>query len=96
MKKEKLLKLIGRIGFDLLVLASVFLLPFWATIIFSILGLILFDKYFEFVLFILFIDLLFGGQSSGFFEFRYTLTVGSIILFILNLIIRNRLLFINK
>lgn len=80
-----------RAVYDLLVLISVFFLPFWITAILLIAGTILFPWFIELFFFSVLVDRLFGIPELRFFNFQYVVTVFALILFVIYQLIRPRL-----
>ncbi len=74
-----------RIILDILLFLSIFILPFWLTVILALICLFLFDSFYEILPVFLFIDLLYGTNESRYFGF----TLVSLVLALLLVVITN-------
>lgn len=70
-----------RIIFSLALFSAMFFLPFYFLIILAIIGLFLFQKYYEALFILLFADLLFGTKQSAFLNVVYVYSIIGIFLF---------------
>jgi hypothetical protein len=85
-----------RIIFDILLLISVIVCPWWFTVIFAIATLYLFKSFNEVIFFALIMDILYGQISSTFYWSDYKFTVFFIIILITSFFIKKYLKFYNK
>lgn len=70
-----------RIVFNVCLLASLVLLPWWFTVILTVIGIFLLFPFFESVCVGLAIDVLFGSGQGGVFEaYPFTISIGVIFL----------------
>ena len=70
-----------RIIFSIALFSMMFFLPFYFLIIFAIIGLFLFKRYYEALIILLFADLLFGTKQSYFLDVVYMYSILGIVLF---------------
>lgn len=80
-----------RVVFDLILIVSVFFLPFWITAILLVAGTVLFPWFVELFFFSLLVDLVFGVPELRFFNFQYIVTLFAAVIFIIYQLIRPRL-----
>lgn len=82
-----------RIFFSILVLFSLLFLPFWISIALTILGITYFDFYFEGVILIFLLDLLYGVKEVRFFNLTLLATIIILIFFLLKEIFKKKFKF---
>lgn len=84
-----------RILFDIALILSTLLLPWWFTCALTLLGVFLFLPFFESVIVGFVLDVLFGGGQGGVFEaYPFTISIG--IVFLLSFWITEHLTLSNR
>lgn len=81
-----------RVFFDILLCLAVFLLPWWATLILSIIGLFLFTKFYEFLVFSIIIYLLSSVPTPTFINSSFFVYLSIIIFYLLVQYLRSRII----
>ena len=84
--------LLKRIITDVLLLVSLFVLPWWITLFVAFLLIFYFKLYFESIILAFFLDLLYSPIN---FSGVYLLTIFTIILFIIIEVLKNKLFFVS-
>jgi len=88
--------MIKRIIFDILLLLSAIVCPWWFTGIFSIVVLYYFRTFNEIILFGLIMDILYGRLSATFHWWDYKFTLFFLILLLSSIFIKKRLKFYSR
>ena len=83
----------GRFSVDLLLILSVFLLPWWLTLLFACLFFFVFDRFVELFALALLIDLLYGYQTPHFGNSAFMLSLLAVPLYALLSVVRHRMRF---
>lgn len=67
---------VRRALFGIALFLSILVAPFWVTLVLSVLGVILFESYFESIIASLIVDSIFGFSGSGLWsvQFGYSIT----------------------
>ena len=81
-----------RITADLILLLSIFYLPFWFTVIFSFVSVLYFKNYYEFIIAYFVIDSIYGTKEPKFFNLEYVLTLLAIIIFLVTSYVKSKML----
>lgn len=70
----------NRVIFDIFLFLSVFLLPWWVVLVLSLVGIFIFDQYYESVVAMILLQVLYSGLSSRVISstFYYPLIVISV------------------
>jgi hypothetical protein len=88
--------MLKRIVFDILILISAIVCPWWFTALFSIAILYYLKTFNEIILFGLVMDILYGRVSANFHFWDYRFTLFFLILLLTSFIIKKRLKFYNR
>jgi len=88
--------MLKRIIFDILLLISVIICPWWFTALFLVAVLYYLKSFTEIVLFGLIMDILYGGISTNFHFGDYRFTIFFFIILITSFYIKKRLKFYSK
>ncbi len=80
-----------RIILDILLFLSIFILPFWLTVILAIACLFLFDSFYEIIPVFLFIDLLYGASEDRYFGFTVVSLLAALLLVVITNSIKKKL-----
>jgi hypothetical protein len=88
--------MLKRIVFDILILISAIVCPWWFTALFSIAILYYFKTFNEIILFGLVMDILYGRVSANFHFWDYRFTLFFLILLLISFVIKKRLKFYNR
>ena len=82
-----------RIIFDILLLLSIFLMPFYFTLIFSIFLLFYFRHFYEFLIVFFLIDLLYGIEMNKFANIQIVSLLLAVVIYFLSEILKTKLRF---
>jgi len=80
-----------RILASFILLISILFLPFWISIIFAFLAIIYFTVFWEAIVILLLVDLLYGTKEIKFFEIIFVSSLGATIILILVEMAKNKL-----
>ena len=83
----------SRIILDILLLLSVFLMPFWFTALFAFVLLFYFENFYEIIPLFFLADLLYGVPESRFLGITAILLITAIIVYFLSFVLKKRLKF---
>ncbi len=75
--------LVKRLVLGVILLGSLFWLPWWITLILGLVGFIVFKNYYEGAAFALLFDLIYGAVGSGFWGFPLPFFLGAIVLLLI-------------
>lgn len=93
-RSRTLLKMLsGRFCVDLLLVLSVFLLPWWLILLSACLFFFVFDRFVELFLLALLIDLLYGNATPHFGNSAFALSLLSVPLSVVLTVVRQRMRF---
>ncbi len=82
-----------RVLTSIILLVSVLFMPFWVSVILSLLGIIYFRYYFEAALILLISDVLYGVPEPKFFDMVFISSITAIIGIVLTEFIKKKLRF---
>ena len=80
-----------RIILDILLLLSAILMPFWFTVIFALILLFYFERFYEIIPLFFLMDLLYGVPEQRFLGVVIVLTIISIVVYFLSGILKSKL-----
>ncbi len=60
-------------------LISVLYLPWWITVALAVVGLFSFNRFFELIIFMLVIDLLYGAPGAGFWSYPFLFSSAAVL-----------------
>ena len=84
-----------RIVFDVLLIFATLFFPWWAVVIIVVMGIFIFEAFYEALFSVLFIDTFYSIESSLFFHsYAYTISVG--LLFLVSFWIKEHLSLSNR
>src|SRR3989344_4581768 len=89
-KKNKIKK---RVAANLILLALLFIAPWWIVMSVAVLFLFYFKNYFEILIFGFLLDLLYGAPVSAYYGMGYVISVIAALAFALVAVVKNRLVF---
>lgn len=74
--------MIARIGYDMIGIVLLFILPWWGILLYGIGGIVLFPRYVEIAFFGVFFDITYGGSFLPWYlRYEHTILFGSIGIF---------------
>ena len=82
-----------RVLYDIFLVLSVFLLPWWTTAVFAILGFFLFKDFYEFLFIFAFMYVVYGYKGSRVFTSPFYFSLFFIVLFFVLSFIRKQIIF---
>lgn len=85
--------MIKRILCDIIIFISLFLAPWWVTVVLGTVFMVLFRRYWEGVVVAVFIDALYSVQTAKFYAHFGIFTISAIILFFILSIIKKKIRF---
>ncbi|HAE36686.1 TPA: hypothetical protein DCX66_00145 [Candidatus Nomurabacteria bacterium] len=85
-----------RVFFDILLCLVIFLLPWWVTLFFAVLGLFLFRNYYEFLVFSVVIYLLSSPPPSSLFGNSFLIYLSIIIFYMFIQYLRSHIILYNN
>lgn len=85
-----------RILFDVCLLLGVFLLPWWAVLALCLLGIFLFNNFYEFIVIFLLNYAIYGQASNGWFASNIYLPIILIVVFLLIRALKRQFIFYQK
>lgn len=81
-----------RIIYSLLLLASIYLVPIWLFVILCLVGILLFDQYYEAVILWFFLELIFGIPLLTWSPFIFIGTISMVVLVLVSAIVKKMVL----
>lgn len=72
-----------RVFFDIFLIASLFLLPWWVGFFIAIIGIFIFSNFYEFIFFGIFVYVTYGFESERIIASRFYLPTISLLIFFL-------------
>lgn len=85
-----------RAMFNVLAVFLVFLFPWWISVAYCLVGMVLFSSYFEIILIGIIIDLLYGAPIERFNYYQYTVSTVLLVLYACFELVRDRIRFLPK
>lgn len=92
MDKTKKTKIIKRIFFSILLILSVFLLPWWAVLVFSVTFVVFFEKPYEAIIAGGLLDSLYGAPFMFFARVDIFFTIVFLLIFIVSYYVKEKLM----
>lgn len=85
-----------RVFFDTILLLSVFLLPWWATLALAIFGLFIFSNFYEFLASSVIVFVLSSKESESFFDQSFIIYLSIIVFYLSVQYLRNYIILYKK
>lgn len=88
--------MVKRVIFDLILFISIFIFPWWVSVLLSLIGIFIFEKFYEFIIVCTIIYVLYSSLKYGLISSPIFFSLIIIIAYILFQLIRSNIILYNK